>query len=84
MNDDAFWDKLQDKIETAGVHLSYRFGGWYASCEAGSFGPYANREDALASVISELLEHLHQLHVTIEEHPLLLRAYRPDRKPEQN
>ncbi len=55
MNDHAFWDK----IEAVGIHLSYRFGGWYASCEAGHFGPYANQGDALAGVISELLERLH-------------------------
>ena len=70
-------DDLSDKIEAVGVHLSYRFGGWYASCEAGHFGPYANQGDALAGVISQVLEQLHQLHATIEGHPLWLRQYRP-------
>ncbi|MBA3947836.1 MAG: hypothetical protein H0X37_25195 [Herpetosiphonaceae bacterium] len=78
--DDAFWDK----VEAVGVHLSYRFGGWYASCEAGHYGPYANREDAIADLISQLLERLHQAHAVIEGHALLLPRYRPDHDAERN
>jgi len=80
LNDDSFWDK----IEAAGVHLSYHHGGWYVGCEAGHFGPYANREDAVADLIMQLLERLHQARVTIEGHPSLLPHYRPDHDPERN
>ncbi len=78
--DDHFWDKL----EAAGIHFSYHHGGWYAGCAFGRYGPYASRADAIADVVQQLLERLHQALAVVEGQPLLLAPYRVNTDPALN